>query len=1626
MIYDHESRQKLIDTYEKQWNQRLTDQPQDVLDMVKNIELSRGYLSVGMKVPQDVYRILGQKDMTPSRMMKEYYGELVRLYVPEEKREQYFSLIDKLNQFPAYGTGSRGDSYVPFANEIFEMLFDYKVLGFYGGNLSDYLKKDLPDELLDISVHTNLYGMRHMDNLVAAALDEGDEAVIRIAHDTLCGGESAIELESRFLSGIMKSSDRALYEQAGRLLLAAGIQDGLRQMVCQAATAGTAEAFVGVFDYICENKLFRFSGVRMALMQWFNVWDSKGLELLMGKYLSSIKEALHNRNKAVELCGSSDQILIYIGLWAISVYNSDNVIGILHGFQREGTKPQLLAMAYFNQKMWSDKACRQVAQRVLHDTRNEQDMELVAAYWDAYCIDLDRYLRKAGIRKWDGAAGYVKVPLGDYFEDENEAGCRVKFLRNILDNLQGGDVRFAPCIFPWHSAKITVSQVMKQLCVHAHILGDEELTDYVLDHIKDIKKESNTGSRADYVELLLHDVSENRHIDKLVSLIADKESDTQETAARLLENVTLEESHYEMLESFLRLKNGGIRRNAIKLLSMQSKERIPLCVERLLQSGDERMQEGARSLMLEVTQEESACEEQEGYGLYKTDVHITFPQRKADRQAVISYFDIEREVIDGILSKLAELIEEYTDKLYIAKNGEEIRFDYYLSGGHRWIYDGEVPFQEVWTGFYEKEIKDVRTLTLLDLCLCDRGIIMIEQERYEQWNHTLYGDAIADYVLPETIRAMGTALGRIVDILTDIYGQGDLGQIGMEVLQWVMEDMLPEEMWYQRKQKYNGIPTSHKTAYINSAKMRKIRRAVDGCTGTENFVNRFFLYALLDDKFCFQESRGKRYDRYGGNDDLLDVLDYVKACSLGIIEEDIVYKNIFEKWGLHYTFDALGMFEGMKDRWRWEDRVQKLKGATKEEEEQFMETGHRIYTRLTERILEAELKRGDMPTDFSDSIGSIELIYGMKYFVRILMALGDEKLARHGQTNAGKKECLSHLLYVCMPQEGDSAELLRELLHKEGNGKAAVSDRRLIEAGMYAPQWLDILEKYFGICGLKSGGYYFIAHMDEWFDERRRAVIARYTPLTTEELRMGAFDSGWFRQVYAMLGEKYFGWLYDAAKYISGGAKHVRARKYADAALGKVSVERLETEIVSKRNKDSLMSYGLIPFHDKKDMLHRYDFIQQFLKESRNFGSMRRTSEALAVKMALRNMASAAGYSDTMRLSLAMESEMTKEYEKYSNSHEVKDKKLKEQSRRCISMFEQAMTEGEIFRYEELAALCENPSAGPVIRALVFIEQEAFAVQADKEQDNAKNAGRTNTEKKERRNGYITENGLMDAAGNMIPVKPDTVLRAAHPVELYQEGVLEAYQRGCYDKISSGVVRKQPFKQIFREFYVKLKEELEQKSSHMFEGYQVDARKALACLKSRGWIADAEEGIQKVCYGTDIVARIIVLSDWITVEDLMTPSIDWIDFYDRMNHEPVYVKDVPDIVYSEIMRDVDLAVSVAYVGGVDPETCRSGIEMRKVIAEYNMSLFGLQNVEFVKNHAVIKGKHGTYTVHMGSGVVHHRGGPQIYIKAVPAQRRGRIFLPFVDDDPKTAEILSKIILFAQDDKIKDPEILGQI
>ena len=114
------------------------------------------------------------------------------------------------------------------------------------------------------------------------------------------------------------------------------------------------------------------------------------------------------------------------------------------------------------------------------------------------------------------------------------------------------------------------------------------------------------------------------------------------------------------------------------------------------------------------------------------------------------------------------------------------------------------------------------------------------------------------------------------------------------------------------------------------------------------------------------------------------------------------------------------------------------------------------------------------------------------------------------------------------------------------------------------------------------------------------------------------------------------------------------------------------------------------------------------------------------------------------------------------------------------------------------------------------------------------------------------------------------------------------------------------------------------------------------------------------------------------------------------------------------------------VGGVDPEASLTTIELRKVIVEESLRLLKLDKVILDGNFARIEGELGEYAVHLGSGIAYKQGTGALNIIPVHSQHRGRLFLPFMDEDPRTAEVLSKVVLLAEDNKIKDPQILMQL
>jgi hypothetical protein len=168
---------------------------------------------------------------------------------------------------------------------------------------------------------------------------------------------------------------------------------------------------------------------------------------------------------------------------------------------------------------------------------------------------------------------------------------------------------------------------------------------------------------------------------------------------------------------------------------------------------------------------------------------------------------------------------------------------------------------------------------------------------------------------------------------------------------------------------------------------------------------------------------------------------------------------------------------------------------------------------------------------------------------------------------------------------------------------------------------------------------------------------------------------------------------------------------------------------------------------------------------------------------------------------------------------------------------------------------------------------------------------------------------------------------------------------------------------------------------------------------------------------------------------------------DEIN-EPLRMDQVPTLVFSEIMRDVDLFVGVGSIGN-DPAWQDGGRETR--YGEYwrnysfgELSATAISRRETLErliprlkiaNKCVLSDRflvvHGTrrhYKIHLGSGNILMEPNDQ-YLCIVPdAKARAgtpQVYLPF-EGDATLSIILSKAFLLADDRAIKDPVILRQL
>ena len=144
---------------------------------------------------------------------------------------------------------------------------------------------------------------------------------------------------------------------------------------------------------------------------------------------------------------------------------------------------------------------------------------------------------------------------------------------------------------------------------------------------------------------------------------------------------------------------------------------------------------------------------------------------------------------------------------------------------------------------------------------------------------------------------------------------------------------------------------------------------------------------------------------------------------------------------------------------------------------------------------------------------------------------------------------------------------------------AKLTENRLVEVGLYAQHWLPFIAKNLKWEGLESAAWWLHAHTNSYHNAETETEIARYSNIDIKNFQDGAVDYDWFHKSYKALGKKRWKILYDAAKYISDGIGHNRAKLYADVMSGATKIREVTKRMKDKRNKDFVRVFGLSLIH---------------------------------------------------------------------------------------------------------------------------------------------------------------------------------------------------------------------------------------------------------------------------------------------------------------------------------------------------------------------------------------------------------------------------------------------------------------
>ncbi len=1523
----------------------------------------------------------------------------------------------------------------------------------------------------------NYYESDTLGILLAAAMDAGGSEGEEVFQILCASGRNEHEI-----GGMGRHVTRALltasrpegWQFVENMLVAVQREEGLRQVILETCDEAHPEAFRRMLKLIIDKNLERFSATVRAFDTWLGYQWGAPSGSAVSKTIEKVILYFEDAAARDTAAKGNEAEQAYLALWTQGFEDAVATVAPAAELLKHGRAEH-----------------RFVAAHLLHQ------LGLVGSHKNLVLALDDPDLRvatRAVLAFHSGADRRVKKE--DLFER----------LEKLLARCPAKPETLPPAVWPWTAMEISKALVADTLPKN---LGQRAPT-RLIPHLEHM----SAGGRAAVIGLLgKQEKWDTETRQTLFALVGDASRAVREASIRLLANCQIEPAESLALEKLLDRKIGDLRRAVLTLLASQEDARALESADRLLSAPSQPQRLGGLELLrLRVDEKRCLMEARTRAQRYSAahpkvnetearQIEVILGSGREDGEAptlanalgLISHEDrtwppppeargvkLHSPAARRIVAALSDLFAANATQLvsFRMPSGEtkplllsDLRHSFPDPDPKQPITEDRqrLPLAEMWESWWQTrgaEFRDADGMELLRaMAWCpftheslDSARQMLK--RYPEVTQTVFGDC------PESEGKRHHEVGHLLNWLLRFDPPSGGARFGVDAVESALA-LVPQEWLHFTDEEAARIKELEKTGLHDWKQHRERMELVESRSGWREVRSPLRIYWSVAKKlfdYAPQQWDAALHTRHwkllrwvdepmrpgesGSSTGIgahlclprqrAPLLDLCRARAVGgatdadVIEHLLGERSTNRQFGRN-AFDALHVLSRRK---------QKPELAAFPFLPALME-------KCRKRILEVELTRGDNPTAASTPALSLGSVEGVANLAAILRALGKRDFVRGwSRDNESMETVFSHLARRCFPAAAETpSDFCRQMK------TSIVSEERLVELAVYAPQWAALVEEALGWPKLAEAVWWIHAHtkgedwrVDQEIRDNWEADMNARTSLSGADLLEGGVDVAWFHRNYKELGAKRWEAVGQAAKFASTGAGHARAMLFAKAMLGEVSKAEIVERITKKRHQDSVRSLGLLPLTAGKkreaDVLERYKVVQEFRRGSKQFGSMRQASEKRAAQIAQQNLARSAGYSDPIRLEWAMEAKAVEDLadgpievcaggvtvalaidawgeieltavkdgktladipaklKKDPKIAAVRARKveLKRQASRIRPSLEQFMVRGDAFTGAELRDLMKHPLLAPMLKNLVLIGDGIM--------------------------GYPVHGGqaLESHAAVTEALKPSEKLRIAHALDFLPAAHWSQWQKHCFAR-----ERIQPFKQVFRELYPLTETERnEGRQTRRYAGHQVQPRQALALLGQRGWLHHPEEGVRKVFHEEGFVAWLNFQETCFTPAEIEGLTLESVFFTKRDDPKALKLEQLPPRLFSETMRDLDLVVSVAHRGGVDPEASASTLEMRATLVQETARLLNLRNVELKDRYALIKGELGDYSVHLGSAATRKMPGESLLMVAVHSQHRGRLFLPFADDDSRTAEVVSKVLLLARDREIKDPNILDQI